>query len=99
MLERLEDELEKGATEGTSAEILLPRLVSFLGCSNEAIDKVLGSLGWQTVEVAEDGKAPARVLRMVRARTRRHKPTGREATSVEVVQSPFAGLAKLMSAR
>src|SRR5581483_7008693 len=32
MLERLEDELEKGAASGTSAETLFPKLVSLLGC-------------------------------------------------------------------
>ncbi|MGZ5923519.1 MAG: helicase-related protein, partial [Rhizomicrobium sp.] len=53
MLDRLEEELEKGATSGAQAESLLPKLVSLLGCSNDELREVLSELGWRIVDVAD----------------------------------------------
>lgn len=52
MLERLEDTLEKATIEGTSAEALMPKLVSLIGSGNEELITVLGELNWQRTEVA-----------------------------------------------
>jgi ATP-dependent RNA helicase SUPV3L1/SUV3 len=100
MLERLEDELEQAAKAGTSAEILRPKLVSLLGCSNETLAAVLTELGWREVEVeAPEGQtAPAKVfrLRTGQAGNRKHRKPKRERVTVRP-DSPFAGLAKLMA--
>ena len=66
MLERLEDELEKAAAAGASAEASLPKLVSLLGAGNEEGKSVLAALGWRMVAVAD---APA-VWRKAREKRR-----------------------------
>jgi ATP-dependent RNA helicase SUPV3L1/SUV3 len=87
MLERLEDELEKAAAAGASADASLPRLVSLLGTSNEEGRAVLEALGWRAVAVAD---APP-VWR--KTREKRRKP---EQAKVPPPDSPFASLAQLM---
>jgi hypothetical protein len=100
MLERLEDELEQSAKAGTGVNLLRPKLVSLLGCSNETLAGVLAELGWQEVEVeASEGQpAPTKVFRLL-AHTpgnRKQKRARRERVTVRP-DSPFAGLAKLMA--
>jgi ATP-dependent RNA helicase SUPV3L1/SUV3 len=101
ILERLEDELEKGAKEGAGAELLMPRLVSFLGCSNPTIEAVLGALDWHFVEVTTAAESACRVLRKLASpATGRRRPArvpGRDGTPIP--NSPFAGLTKLMPTR
>ncbi len=87
MLERLEDELDKAAAGGASAEASLPKLVSLLGAGNEEGKAVLAALGWRMVAVAD---APA-VWRKAKERRRRPEPEIRINEA-----SPFAGLAQLV---
>jgi len=87
MLERLEDELEKAATEGVGAEVSLPKLVSLLGVSNDEAKVVLAALGWQMAAVAN---APA-VWR--KSRAKRKIPPSEKPPSAD---SPFASLAQLV---
>ncbi|HUO90948.1 MAG TPA: helicase-related protein, partial [Rhizomicrobium sp.] len=100
MLERLEDELEKGAANGANAEVLLPRLVSLLGSGNDELRTVLGALGWHVVEVADSGNGATRVWRRMQDRTPRskqHRRDRRDIAKIEVrPDSPFAGLAALI---
>jgi ATP-dependent RNA helicase SUPV3L1/SUV3 len=97
MLERLEEELEQGAASGAQAEMLLPRLVSLLGCGNDELKDVLSHLGWRTVSVADAGQGAKLVWRKVRER-RSHGKTARQQTSSVTVRpdSPFAELAALI---
>jgi ATP-dependent RNA helicase SUPV3L1/SUV3 len=95
MLERLEDVLEQALTDGATAEVLTPKLVSLLGCSNEELPPVLAALGWQATEVA-DGKAVWR--RGAPARPKRQTRKGEAAVEVRP-DSPFAGLADLIGGK
>lgn len=98
MLERLEDELERGARQGTGAESLRLKLVSFLGCSNETIDQVLQSLGWRAVEVAGSGDTIAgKVFRL--SGHRRPRKAHVLDQSRPSSTSPFADLARLMAGK
>jgi ATP-dependent RNA helicase SUPV3L1/SUV3 len=102
MLERLEEELEKGAAAGVDAETLLPKLVSLIGSSNDELKTVLAEMGWQIVEVADTGAGATRVWRKAPPRPQRHKHhrPGRHAPKEFKVEirpdSPFAGLAALV---
>ena len=87
MLERLEDELEKAAAEGTSAEASLPKLVSLIGAGNDDGKAVLAALGWKMVPVEAGGN----VWR--KAREKRRKT---EAEKSPLPNSPFAALAQLV---
>jgi ATP-dependent RNA helicase SUPV3L1/SUV3 len=91
MIERLEEVLEKGAAEGATAEALLPKLVSLLGCGNDEVPPVLEALGWHTTEVA--GEPPLTVWRRSGTRPPSRKPQQANANS------PFAGLAGLIGAK
>jgi ATP-dependent RNA helicase SUPV3L1/SUV3 len=99
MLERLEGELERGAKQGASTESLRPTLVSLLGCSNEAIDGVLHSLGWRAIEVAGSGDARGgSVFRLSGHRRRPRKPDDPDRPPANST-SPFADLARLMASK
>jgi ATP-dependent RNA helicase SUPV3L1/SUV3 len=76
MLERLEDELERGASSGASADALLPKLVSLLGCGNEQLRDILDRLGWRLVEVADSSSDGGRAVwrRLPQRRRRRDRP-------------------------
>ena len=98
MLERLEDVLEIGATEGAAADALLPKLVSLLGCANDELREVLTALGWHIVEVA--GVAAHPVWRRMEKRERRRRgPDMRKQPAPAVKNSPFAGLAGLIGGK
>lgn len=97
MLDRLEEELEKGATSGAQAESLLPKLVSLLGCSNDELREVLSELGWRIVDVADTGQDVAKVWRKARERHVRRGRDRHDAPKIEVrSDSPFAELAVLI---
>jgi len=97
ILDRLEEELEKGATGGTRAEVLLPKLVSLLGCSNDELKDVLSHLGWREVEVVDAGKGAMKVWRKSRdGRLRRRIDRKKQATIEIRADSPFAELAALI---
>ncbi len=96
MLERLEDVLEQALIGGETSDILLPKLVSLLGCGNEELKEVLAALNWQAMDVA-DGKQVWR--RGVAATVRRQKkPREEKAQKPQITvnpDSPFASLADL----
>ncbi len=99
MLERLEEELEKGAASGANAETLLPKLVSLIGSSNDELRDVLAELGWQIVEVADTGNGVTNVWRKSLPRPQKHRRDRREPKAFKVEirpDSPFAGLAALV---
>jgi ATP-dependent RNA helicase SUPV3L1/SUV3 len=77
MLERLEDELEKGAASGQTADALLPRLVSLLGCGNDQLRVILDRLGWRVVEVSDAGAGVRTVWRRSAHRRSRRNREGR----------------------
>ena len=94
MLERLEEELEKGAAAGTAADELLTKLVSLLGSDRETLDRVLAALGWQKVTV--EGETPLIVLRRKALPPRKHRPHRPQKPSAPRADSPFAELAVLV---
>ncbi len=97
VVERIEKELEQGVKLGTTADVLMPRFVSYLGCSNEALADVLEGLGWRTLEVALCSTGGSKVLRMGAERPIRRLMSRREER--ERTLSPFASLAILKPAR
>jgi ATP-dependent RNA helicase SUPV3L1/SUV3 len=101
MLERLEDELEKGVGEAVTADAMIPRLVSLLGCDRTTLEAVLVQLGWRIVEVAGTPATTA-----WRHKSARHSQPKRGSKSkpqrrglVVDPNSPFAGLARLKMGR
>ena len=97
MLERLEDELEKGAASGATAEVLMPKLVSLLGCGNDEMKEILSALGWRVMEVSDAGAGVRTVWRRAPARHRqpkREKPAERKAKPSPATPSA-ASLAEL----
>jgi hypothetical protein len=100
VLERIEKELELGAKEGTTADTLIPRFVSYLGCSNDALVNVLEGLGWKLFEVAPSSTGRGKVLRMgAENGSRRHRVARKtDSLAKAEIASPFASLAKLKSA-
>ncbi|MDE2501115.1 MAG: hypothetical protein KGL56_13090, partial [Alphaproteobacteria bacterium] len=92
MLERLEETLEKAAVEGTTADALLPKLVSLLGCSNEELHEILTALNWHEFEVAGDHKVWRRRDQRQHPRRTTSKPRPRS-------ESPFASLAGLIGGK
>ncbi|HEX2590071.1 MAG TPA: helicase-related protein [Rhizomicrobium sp.] len=108
MLERLEDELEKGVAEGASADTVFPKVVSLLGTDRATLEAVLADLGWKTVEVKNDDAPATTVWRHRSARQQPPKrgpkpppkPKHREHAPVKVnPNSPFASLAALKTGR
>ena len=99
MLERIEEELEKATRAGTGVEELRPKLVSFLGCSNEIIDEVLEALGWRPVDVtAPDGAS--KVFRAVEKKANKKRRDAREKPADDRMgTSPFADLARLIAGK
>jgi ATP-dependent RNA helicase SUPV3L1/SUV3 len=97
MLERLEDELDRGVAEGITADALFPKLVSLLGSDRATLELVLKELGWRVVEVANAEAQPTTVWRHKRSRPgtpKRGKKMERRVPPVNI-NSPFASLAKL----
>ena len=91
ILERLEEELEKGANAGLAADVLQQKVVSLLGASNDEAKEVLDALGWRSVAVADSGTGTGNVLRRKREPRSREKKQAPQKTVP--VSSPFAGLA------
>jgi ATP-dependent RNA helicase SUPV3L1/SUV3 len=99
MLERLEDELERGVVEGVVADALFPKLVSLLGSDRTTLEQVLKELGWRVVEVANAEAQPVSVWRHRRSGApRRDKKPARREVPINP-NSPFAGLAQLKTRR
>ncbi|HEY2883644.1 MAG TPA: helicase-related protein [Rhizomicrobium sp.] len=97
IVERLEEELEKAATAGTRADVLLPKLVSLLGCSNDELRDVLAHLSWRDVDVADAGQGALKVWRKSRDRQSLRRGNRKKHATIEVrPDSPFAELAVLI---
>jgi ATP-dependent RNA helicase SUPV3L1/SUV3 len=97
ILERLEDELERAARSGATAEALRTRLLSLLGCNAEALDGILNRLQWASVSVGK-GETSVAVLRrksQPSAPGKKRRPRSDDHVSSH---SPFAELASLISA-
>jgi len=100
MLERLEDELERGVIEAIAADTLFPRLVSLLGCDRDTLERVLHELGWKVMEIANAEAQPMTVWRHKRMRQRPAKRGPPQPREVPVnPDSPFASLAQLKTRR
>jgi len=81
--------------------VLLPRLVSLIGSSNEELKATLGQLGWEIVDVADTGNGVTQVWRKQREKPQRpqkHRRDRRETVPKVTVDpnSPFASLAALI---
>ena len=97
MLDRLEEELEKGAAGGSQSASIFPRLVSLLGCSNDELKDVLERLGWRVIDVSDNGQGASKVWRKVRERQSRRRNDRTATTNNEGhADSPFAELAVLI---
>ncbi len=92
MLERLEETLAKGTVEGATAEGLLPKLVSLLGCTNDELHEVLAAIGWHETHVAGGHK-------VWRRRNKREQPRRKVRETPPRDVSPFAELASLIDAK
>jgi len=101
ILERLEQELEKGACEGARAEDVRPRLLALLGASSQATDKVIEGLGWLEIQVKVPESGAIKVLRRARDGSRVPRPRSTRVRQEPgfVSSSPFADLSKLLSPR
>lgn len=101
MLERLESLLAKAATNGTPANTVSGQLVSLLGCNHATLAEVLSVLGWRERTVAKDEGASSvwrRDLRGAQSRRARHD-NSRQRPKPSKTDSPFAGLAGLLSGK
>lgn len=102
MLDRLEGELEATAKTGTTAQDVLPRLVSLLGCDRSTLEAVLAALDWTQIEVANTGSATTVWRKMPRARNEHHGKIGKAQTARKKrspqprPDSPFSALAQLL---
>ena len=101
MLDRLEEELEQATRSGGTADALMPKLVSLLGCDRETLEHVLEDLGWGRVAVSSAELSS--VWRMKTKPQREHSPRkhdkrGKPRAPQERSDSPFAQLKVLMNA-
>ena len=102
MLDRLEEELEQATCNGGTAEVLMPKLVSLLGCDRNTLEQVLDDLGWKRVAVKNEernemvwrAKGEPRHKRLPREKSKR----GKLLNEQEQHDSPFAQLKVLMNA-
>lgn len=103
MLERLEETLQKAIVEGVTAEILLPKLVSLLGCGNEEMQAILLALEWGETAVGGPEEAPTHVYRRILPKPKGKRPERKRKPAAEKKpfhihvnpDSPFAGLAAM----
>ncbi len=101
MLDRVEEELEEATRNGGTADALMPKLLSLLGCDRETLERVLAELGWSRVSVGS-AEQPTSVWRanakpqprQVRKDQERSKPSKLR----EIPDSPFAQLKILLNA-
>jgi len=102
MLDRIEEELQKATRSGATADALLPKLVSLLGCDRGTLEQVLEELGWSRVAVngAEEATSVWRENVQVRRKhpTRNKPKRGKPLEPQQRNDSPFAHLRALMNA-
>jgi ATP-dependent RNA helicase SUPV3L1/SUV3 len=102
MLDRLEEELESATRSGGTAEALMPKLVSLLGCDRETLERVLEELAWSRVAVS-GGEQSTSVWRVKAQPRREHPPRkhakpGKRRNPEQPSDSPFAQLKALLRA-
>ena len=103
MLDRLEDELEKAAASGESAEAATPKLVSLLGTDKVTLEAVLKAMGWTAIGI--EGETARTVWRRherakpkpARKKRKPHKKTVK-SKKIADPDSPFASLKSLIAA-
>ncbi|MBV9062587.1 MAG: hypothetical protein JOY77_06630 [Alphaproteobacteria bacterium] len=104
MLDRLEEELERATRSGGTADAILPKLLSLLGCDGATLERVLTELGWSRVAVkAEETEASVWRMQNEPRRERPRPARTRDKPSKAAKQrgnpdSPFAKLKVLMNA-
>ena len=101
IVERLDEELAGAAERGLSAESILPKLLSLLGCERPVLESILVALGWRRVEVSTAAEAAPRisVWRQPSARGRGRRSKGKLPADRQTgPASPFSGLARLIAA-
>jgi ATP-dependent RNA helicase SUPV3L1/SUV3 len=102
MLDRLEEELGQATRSGGTADALMPKMVSLLGCDRETLEHVLEDLGWHRVAVGGAEEATS-VWRANVQRRREHPPRknakrGKPLKQRESHDTPFSKLKVLMNA-
>jgi len=102
MLDRVEEELEQATRNGGTADALMPKLLSLLGCDRETLVRLLAELGWCRVSVGS-AEQPTSVWRANAKPQRRHVRKDQERAKPrkqpELADSPFAQLKVLLNAR
>jgi ATP-dependent RNA helicase SUPV3L1/SUV3 len=95
VLERAEEILNEAAREGRHADESLTAIVSLLGCSSEAGLAIAGALGWKRgTQISAGEEKPV----WQRIRSTRHARKNRTRQKPVKPDSPFAGLAALITA-
>jgi len=102
MLDRLEDELGQATRSGGTANALMSKVVSLLGCDRETLEHVLEELGWSRVAVGSAEEATS-VWRAKVQPARKHPPRknakrGKPLNQSETDDTPFSKLKVLMNA-
>jgi len=93
ILERIEETLTEGARQGLDADQTLAGIVSLLGCAPEAALALAAELGWKIEICAADGKLVWQKMRLPK-----HARRNRVRAQPVKTSSPFAGLARLITA-
>ncbi|HSC17373.1 MAG TPA: helicase-related protein [Rhizomicrobium sp.] len=105
MLDRIEEELQQATRSGGTADALMPKLVSLLGCDRETLERVLEALGWSRIAVKSE-QQEASVWRAnpqpkrekaIRKDSKPDRGRGRREAQ-EHRDSPFAQLKALLNA-
>ncbi len=103
MLERIDGVLEQAARIGRAVDETLPELASLLGASNDDVMFVAKSLGWRTQGhkvTADDGTVTTRATWRSTTPQPKHASKKPKAPKIHInPDSPFAGLAALISAK
>jgi len=98
ILEKIEHQLDAATQAGTSVDEMRPKLVSFLGSSNEALGKILETLGWRAVEVNEGSASHVFRAHAVPKRKGSKSRTPTHAARA-AASSPFGELARLIGGK
>jgi ATP-dependent RNA helicase SUPV3L1/SUV3 len=105
ILDRLEEELEQATRSGGTADALMPKLVSLLGCDRETLERIVAELGWSRIAVKNEQQdesvwrvnAPPRQEKRPRKAARTDKRRD-DRSPRQHRDSPFAQLKSLLNA-
>ncbi len=99
ILERLEDELTAAAARGMTADEILPKLLSLLGCDRPTLEATLAAMDWCRMDVRSPQAARISVWRKRTVQGRR-RSSGKNPHPTRQTgrTSPFAQLARLIAA-